>query len=145
LPKTGQIVLRAEVGELERLRGWLEELSRSFQLPERVMFQLDLCLTEWVTNVIDYAYPAGQAPDDAIVLELVRETAAVLVQIADHGVPFDPVAYVPKAAAQTLEEADAGGRGLLLVRKFATHLHYRREQGSNRFSLRFSAPPDGVC
>jgi sigma-B regulation protein RsbU (phosphoserine phosphatase) len=109
------------------------------------MFQLDLCLTEWVTNVIDYAYPAGQAPDDAIVVQLVRETADVLVQIADRGIPFDPVAYVPKAAAQTLEEADAGGRGLLLVRKFATHLHYDREQGCNRFSLRFSAPPDRVC
>jgi anti-sigma regulatory factor (Ser/Thr protein kinase) len=145
LPKTGRIVLRAETGELERLHSWLEELCRSFQLSERVSFQLDLCLTELVTNVINYAYPAGEVPDDAIVVQLLRETADVLVLIVDRGIPFDPVTYVPKAAAQTLEEAEPGGRGLLLVRKFAAQLQYHREQGCNRLSLRFSAPLDAVC
>jgi anti-sigma regulatory factor (Ser/Thr protein kinase) len=139
LPKTEQIALHAELGELERLHNWLEAVCQTHQLSERVSFQLDLCLTELVTNVIHYAYPPGRAPDEAVLVQLVHTAREVLVEMTDRGVEFDPVAYVPKAPAATLEEAEVGGRGLLLVHRFASRLRYRREDGCNRLSFIFPA------
>jgi anti-sigma regulatory factor (Ser/Thr protein kinase) len=145
LSKSAEITLRAEIGELERLQSWLESLRGLYQLPDRVAFQLDLCLTELVTNVINYGYPAGQPPVDAVAVRLTRHCADLRIEISDRGIEFDPVAYVPRAAARSLEEARAGGRGLLLVRKFATQLQHRRVQGTNRLSFIIPAPPDAVC
>lgn len=145
MPKSAQLALRAATGELERLHSWLESFNEIYGLSARVSFHLDLCVTELVTNVINYAYPAAPAPEEAITVRLVRNPADVLVEITDQGIGFDPVAYVPRALAHSIEEAQEGGRGLVLVRKFATQLQYRREQGCNRFSFILPAPPEAVC
>jgi anti-sigma regulatory factor (Ser/Thr protein kinase) len=137
--------LCAAVGELERLRAWLERVCESYQLPEQISFQLDLCLTELVTNVISYAYPTGaQVPEDAVAVRLVRKAGEVSVEITDRGVEFDPVTYVPDAPARSLDDARIGGRGLLLVHKFAAQLRYRREQDRNRLTLSFPTPAHTV-
>jgi anti-sigma regulatory factor (Ser/Thr protein kinase) len=136
---SAQLALRAEIGELTRLHHWLESLCEQHQLPERLTFQLDLCLTELVTNVISYAYP-GAATEQAVAVQFLRNPAGVVLEIVDHGVEFDPLTYTPKPQPHTLEEASPGGRGLLLVRQFAGELQYRREQGQNRLVLIFPAP-----
>lgn len=145
MAKSVRLTLRAATGELERLQSWLESLRDSYQLSDQVAFQLDLCLTELVTNVINYAYPVASAPEEAVAVQLTRNPANLLVEVTDQGVGFDPVAYVPRPCAQSLEEAEAGGRGLLLVRKFATQLQYRREQGCNRLSFILPAPAGAIC
>jgi anti-sigma regulatory factor (Ser/Thr protein kinase) len=145
LPKSAQLVLRAATGELERLHSWLVSFNALYGLSARVSFHLELCVTESVTNVIDYAYRAAPAPEEAITVRLVRNPADVSVEITDQGIGFDPVAYVPGPPAQRIEEAREGGRGLSLVRKFATQLQYRREQGCNIFSFVLPAPPEAVC
>jgi anti-sigma regulatory factor (Ser/Thr protein kinase) len=146
LHKTEQIALRAALGELERLQGWLEAICQSYQLDERVSFQLDLCLTELVTNVISYAYPAGAPEDNAVLVLLTRDPAdvAVTVAIIDQGIEFNPLAYVPAAPAHTLEAAQIGGRGLLLVRKFAKQLQYQRGPDTNRLSFTIPTPGSAV-
>jgi serine/threonine-protein kinase RsbW len=142
---SAQLALRAESSELDRLHHWIESLCELHQLPARLAFQLDLCLTELVTNVISYAYPETPAPEEAVAVQFVRNPADVVVEIVDRGVEFDPLAYVPPPQARNLEEAQIGGRGLLLVRQFAGQLHYRREQGRNRLVLIFPAPQRTLC
>jgi sigma-B regulation protein RsbU (phosphoserine phosphatase) len=144
LAKSARLTLRATTGELERLRSWLESLGESYQLSDQVMFRLDLCLTELVTNVINYAYPVAPAPEEAVEVRLTRNPANLLVEITDQGVGFDPVAYVPRPCAPSLEEAETGGRGLLLVRKFATQLRYRRDQECNELSFILPAWPEAL-
>jgi anti-sigma regulatory factor (Ser/Thr protein kinase) len=137
---SAQLALRAEISELARLHRWLEGLCELHQLPARLAFQLDLCLTELVTNVINYGYPETAAPEEAVAVRFARNPAEVVVEIVDRGVEFDPLGYVPPPKPRTLDEASTGGRGLLLVRQFAGQLRYRREQGQNRLVLIFPAP-----
>jgi anti-sigma regulatory factor (Ser/Thr protein kinase) len=137
---SSQLTLRAQPSELGRLNSWIQGLCELHQLPERVSFQLDLCATELVTNVISYAYPQGQAPQEAVALRFERNPAEVLLELVDWGVEFDPLAYVPAPPPRTLEEASIGGRGLLLVRRLAGQLLYSREPGCNRLVLIFPAP-----
>jgi serine/threonine-protein kinase RsbW len=141
---SAQLVLRAELSELTRLHRWLEAICELHQLPARLSFQLDLCLTEWVTNVIRYGYPGTSAPEEAVAVQFARRPAEVILEVVDQGIEFDPVAYIPPPQPQTLDEAEVGGRGLLLVRRFTGQLHYRREQGRNRLVLIFPAPQCGL-
>ena len=137
---SAKLALRAELSELDGLHRWLEALCESHQLPARLAFQLDLCLTELVTNVVNYGYPGTTSPEEAVAVRFARNPTEVVVEIEDQGIEFNPVAYQPAPQPRTLDEAPAGGRGLLLVRQFAGRLHYRREHGHNLLVLIFPAP-----
>jgi anti-sigma regulatory factor (Ser/Thr protein kinase) len=50
----------------------------------------------------------------------------------DDGLAFDPTAAALPAPARSLEEAPDGGRGLLLLHRFANGLDYRRDGPLNR-------------
>jgi serine/threonine-protein kinase RsbW len=140
LEPSPQIVLRAEVNELDRLSRWIASLSELHHLPARVAFQLDLCLSELVTNVISYAYPGTPRPVDAVAVRFTRRGSEVVVEIVDRGVAFDPSAYVPAPLPKSLEEGGVGGRGLRLVRQYAGALHYQRDGEFNRLELVFPLP-----
>jgi anti-sigma regulatory factor (Ser/Thr protein kinase) len=134
------IILRADLGELARLADWIRGLSERHELSAQVAFHLDFCLTELVTNVINYAYPGGAAPADAVAVRFLRAPTEVVLEIEDHGVAFDPLAHAPGPLPTSLEDAQVGGLGLLLVRKFAGELRYRREGERNFLRLAFPAP-----
>jgi len=134
------IRLRAEISELERLHSWIVSLCEHHALPERVVFPLDVCLTELVTNIISYAYPGDRPSGAAVSVRFALHWPEVIVEIEDHGVPFDPLAYVPAALPRSLEDSQIGGRGLLLVRKFAAEMHYLRDGPLNRLRLVFPLP-----
>lgn len=61
------------------------------------------------------------------------------LRFADDGVPFDPVASPDAPRAQRLEQEIDGGRGLLLLRRFASALAYERSDGENRLSVTLAA------
>ncbi|HKT72526.1 MAG TPA: ATP-binding protein [Steroidobacteraceae bacterium] len=140
LEPSEHIALRAEVSELERLNRWVERLCEYHELPERVALQLDICLTEVVTNIISYAYPETTRSMSAVAVRFALRRPEVAVEIEDHGVPFDPLAYIPAQPASTLEDSQVGGHGLRLVRKFAGEMRYRRDGSLNRLRLTFALP-----
>jgi anti-sigma regulatory factor (Ser/Thr protein kinase) len=137
---SSQIDLRATLDELERLSRWIGGLAEMHHLPQRLAFQLDLCLTEIVTNVICHAYTQAPAPADAVAVRFVRQSSQVVLQIEDRGVAFDPVSHVLPELPSSLAEASTGGWGLRLVRKFAETLHYQRDGELNRLTMVFPAP-----
>jgi anti-sigma regulatory factor (Ser/Thr protein kinase) len=132
-----QIVLRAELAELDRLHTWLEGHCESHRLSYRLSFQLDLCVTELVTNVISYGYPGQPAPEEVIAVHFAATPTHVVLEIIDQGVAFDPLAQPAPELARSLDEAKIGGLGLPLVRKNVEEIAYRREHGSNRLRLSF--------
>lgn len=135
---TSRIILQARVQELERLGRWLAEVSESHHLPPRLASRVDLCLTEIVTNTIVHGYAQRAAPEDAIIVTFARRGEQVVCHIEDHGIAFDPLAHAPAPLATSLDDAPVGGNGLRLVRKFADHLDYRRDGGTNTLTLSIS-------
>jgi serine/threonine-protein kinase RsbW len=133
-----QIVLKAQVQELERLSRWLAELSEAHHLSPQVAAHLDLCLTEIVTNCIIHGYSRVAAPTDAVFVSFARQSAQVVCCIEDRGVAFDPPAHAFAPLPTSLENAQVGGSGLRLVRRFADQLDYRREGGINHLTIVFS-------
>jgi anti-sigma regulatory factor (Ser/Thr protein kinase) len=134
LPES-RLVLHSEFAELDRLAGWIEGWTQRSALSPDVSFAMALCLEEAVANVIMY----GGAEDDRleITVEVERSAGTSILRIEDNGRQFDPTKVPSPPVAASLEEAKVGNVGVHLMRNFATGMHYERQDGRNRLTLRF--------
>jgi anti-sigma regulatory factor (Ser/Thr protein kinase) len=59
--------------------------------------------------------------------------------VTDRCIPFDP-AVAPSPETPGAGRIHAGGRGLRLMRAFASELTYRTSAGHNELTMRFRSP-----
>jgi anti-sigma regulatory factor (Ser/Thr protein kinase) len=112
---------------------WVEAVCRAWTIDGRTLFAARLCVSELATNTIEHGVPA--AANDTIEVTLSRRGDGVGITLADSRAPFDPTAAPPRTLPTSLEEAEIGGRGILLVRAYAPDLAYRHEGSRNHLSL----------
>ncbi len=138
MPET--LVLQAEMAELGQVGHWVDGVVERLDLPQSMSFAIQLCFEEAVSNIVRHGFvglegEAGLNKDVRLALKC--ENGAVTATIEDHGVAFNPLAVAAPAAATTISEAVIGGLGIHLIRQFAQHLAYERQDGMNRLTLRF--------
>ncbi len=110
-----------------------EALDRE-QLDGAPRYNLEVVFEEIVSNIINYGAADGREPDVCVVLE--TRADEIVLTIDDDGVPFDSSTYTAPPPTRSLEETRLGGFGLILVRRAASSLNYRRtEQGRNRLTV----------
>lgn len=130
--------LRLEFGAspagLSEVQPALREYLEAAGIAGAIMDRAELLVEEVVMNVFMHGF---DDPGDATV-ELrasVGGQSCTLV-FEDAGRPFDPTAAALPSTPATLEEAEIGGLGLVLLRKLATGLSYERlADGRNRLRL----------
>jgi anti-sigma regulatory factor (Ser/Thr protein kinase) len=127
------LVLENRLEELSRMERWLGDLSREWQLSDRVAFAIDLVMNEAVTNLISYAYSDDQTHE--IVLTLTNGEEAVVVEIFDDARPFNPFEAPVRPRTPDLESAPIGGLGLSLIKSYGDDHEYGRVADRNRLSL----------
>lgn len=135
---TDRLVITNSIDELPRMNAWLLDCAAALELPASLAFNLDVCLTEAVFNIISYAYDDAQPHD--IILELSKTDIGARVVIHDDGRPFNVLAAPLPAVATTLEDARIGGLGIPLIRKMA-NCHYQRINGRNVLTLELQHNP----
>ena len=129
--------LPARIDILEPCRRAVRDFLAPHGVGPQATYKIELVLEETLVNIISYAYaePRGHTID----LSVEVEPAQVVIVFEDDGVEFDPRAPqhlgAAPAAAVTIDSAPIGGRGLLLVRKAARLLDYRRAAGRNRLTV----------
>lgn len=128
-----ELVIPNEFSALRQMTDWLDATIRALHIPERLIFDFDLCANEAVTNVISYAYP--QNGSHRIALRLYRDDERVCLEIADDGVPFNPLERPPREQPDSIEEAEIGGLGVDLIRSFMKECRYARRDGLNVLTL----------
>lgn len=115
----------------------LEYITGSFEeagCPPRALMQLEVSAEEIFVNIAHYGYPEGTGGKAKITLSLAEGPAAV-VEFADHGVAFDPLAKPDADITLSAEERRIGGLGILMVKKAMDNVSYRREDGMNILTL----------
>ena len=55
-----EIKIKNQVGELEKVNAFIEEIGEELQLDMELLMNLNLVMEEMVSNVIFYAYPEGK-------------------------------------------------------------------------------------
>ena len=90
---------------------------------EKARYVFRLICDEFLENIASYAYTSGNGP----VYAAADARDGLRVILMDKGVPFTPLtdAKVPDVTLP-LEEREVGGCGILISRKFAKRLEYRR-------------------
>ena len=104
---------------------------RATPLPQEVLGDLKLALTEACTNSVRHAYADGDGT-----VEIVYELHAdrLVVEVADEGEGFEPPSD-PSAALQSDDLSEEGGLGIAIIEAVADEFEIReRDRGS---ALRF--------
>jgi len=102
-------------------------------LSPRTVYAIELILEETFMNAMLHGF--ADATPHRVDLRVETRPDAVVMHFEDDGVEFDPTRSREPRLGQSLEEATPGGRGVVLVRRFARAVRYRREQGRNMLSI----------
>ena len=123
-----RVPARAEYIALARLA--LSGLADIIALPDELLADLKLALTEAVSNSVRHAYADG-AGFVSIVYELTGESLAV--EVVDDGKGFDPERPPPLEG----EELTEGGLGIAIIRTIADEFELDSQPGVRGSRLRF--------
>ena len=123
-----RVPARAEYVALARLA--LSGLADIVALPEELLADLKLALTEAVSNSVRHAYADG-AGFVSIAYEL--GSSALAVEVVDDGKGFDP----ERPPALEGEELTEGGLGIAIIRTIADEFELHSQPGVRGSRLRF--------
>jgi anti-sigma regulatory factor (Ser/Thr protein kinase) len=136
-PQSGEVEealsISAEACEFARASAWLESICNARDVPVDERYKLDICMNEALANVISHGGPAAIENPILLTLTMTGSRASGVASLALHatGVPFDPTLHQTRPAPQTLEEAEPGGLGVLMMRANADHIAYERRGDLN--------------
>jgi anti-sigma regulatory factor (Ser/Thr protein kinase) len=126
--------VRSDLCELQRADEFVTEFGAAHQLAGCVVFDLNLCLEEVLTNVIRHGCTDGR--EHWIDLRLTLDGTMLTVEVEDDGCPFNPLERPEPDCTRPPEERPIGGLGIHLVRKLTDGLEYRCERGKNVLVLK---------
>ena len=132
---TATLTISPDLDEVVRAAEWAEGFAAGESLPPSVLFAIQLCLEEALSNVVRHGGAGG-----GIHLMLERHGESVFAIIEDRGEAFDPSNAPAPPPAASLEDVAVGGQGIHLMHTFAQQMDYRRLDGVNRLILRFDLP-----
>ncbi|MCX6693287.1 MAG: ATP-binding protein [Methanomicrobiales archaeon] len=131
------ITVRADLADLDEVITFVEEVLNGEGVPERIVFDVALATDEAVTNVMNYAYPAG---DGSLTVTCELRDAVITISVRDNGSPFNPLATPLPDITSNLEDRQVGGLGVHLIRQLMNEVAYRRDGDENILSMRKQIP-----
>ena len=130
------LTLKNKSDELNKLNVWINNnITTLFKLSENVVFKIDLTLTELIANIISYGYPNQCESEINIKCQCLN--GIVKIEVEDTGIPFNPLEIPDIILPKSLEEADIGGLGIFMIRKYIDESSYQREDNKNIFTIQF--------
>ena len=121
---------------LESLPQFLEFLSLSAQemgFDRKEINRIELAVEEAIVNIVRYAY--GEESGKINVICRSEHNDALLVEIIDSGMPFNPLDAIKPDLDADIEDRLIGGLGIYLTEKLVDNIHYRREGNKNILTL----------
>ena len=124
----------ARLKEIDRVREFLQEAIAGLPLDEQDRLKVELALHEICVNIARYAYPRGRKGDMAV--RIWREGEALVIEVRDTGIPFNPVRKKNPDLAVKLRRGVPGGLGVYFFKTLMDGLSYRRAGGQNILTVR---------
>ncbi len=138
---------RAFVGTMEGISAaahWVDTIAADQQLPEQILFALQVCLEELLTNIVRHGGTESSGdlsvvPIPPLNVEISISTGAqrVSMTVEDDGKPFDVVNAPAHRIDQPLSAIEPGGLGIQLIRNFASSIKYEQAGLGNRVVVEF--------
>jgi serine/threonine-protein kinase RsbW len=123
---------------------WVDTIAVDQQFPDQLVFALQICLEELLTNIVRHGGPESggdlkEVPIPPLNVEISISTTAqrVTMIVEDNGKPFDVVNAPAHRIDQPLDEVQPGGLGIQLIRNFASTIAYEQAGLGNRVIVEF--------
>jgi anti-sigma regulatory factor (Ser/Thr protein kinase) len=117
------------VNELELLCAEINDLAQNGNFSEQLIFCLNVCMEEMLTNIIKYAYDDEDKHEIEVRLEIANEI--ITLTIIDDGHEFNPLkAEIPNVDSD-IKHREVGGIGIFLTCKMANKVIYTRKDDKN--------------
>lgn len=134
-PPSLLIPMAADKPSLEIARLQARQFLENNGVDEHALAGVELVLEEAITNVIRYGYEGLPPAERWIEIDLQVDLDEVQVLVVDDAKAFDPLDEGGLLLPDTLDDAQVGGLGLLMIRNTASRLSYERREGKNRLSI----------
>ena len=129
-----ELKLKNQVGELERVNRFIEEIGNELGLSMELRMDLNLVMEEMVSNVIFYAYPKDV--EGEIELEAEYDGNELCFVQSDSGKEFDPTQKEDANPDINPAEREIGGMGIYIVKNIMNEVSYQRLEGKNLLTMR---------
>ena len=143
-PNTWRKAFIGTIDGISAAAQWVDTIAADQQFPEQLVFALQICLEELLTNIVRHCGPesAGdlsEVPVPPLNVEISISTSAQCVSmiVEDNGKPFDIVNAPAHRIDQPLDEVQPGGLGIQLIRNFASSVAYEKAGLGNRVIVEF--------
>ena len=143
-PNTWRKAFIGTIDDISAAAHWVNTIAADQKFPEQLVFALQICLEELLTNVVRHggAKSSGDLSEvmkPPVNVEITISTSAqgVSMTIEDDGKPFDVVNAPAHRIDQPLDEVQPGGLGIQLIRNFASSIAYEQAGLGNRIVVEF--------
>jgi anti-sigma regulatory factor (Ser/Thr protein kinase) len=132
-----ELAIRAVADDVRPASDWLAQSCEAHGVPDTQILRLDLCLNEALANVIAHGGEQALANPVRLRLNVTCDglTHQAIVTVCDSGPPFDTTSVQPGALPLTLDDAEPGGLGLLMIRNLSDSLSYWYDEGHNELAF----------
>ena len=133
--------LQATAEEVMRAVRTLQEFAQAQGVPEATIFGLALALEECGSNIVNHAFQRDARQSFQVCIE--HTGGSLVIELRDRGPAFDPT-LAPARKPDADSDAEPGGWGIQIVRRYTDEIHYAREGNENvlRLIKRFSLSAD---
>lgn len=128
----------AEWDQVPAVTAWVSSHAAAAGMPPDRLLWVELAVEEMFSNLCRHV-PAGTLEE--VQVRLLADEDSFSVELADQGPAFDPLAAPQPDLTAPLESRSPGGLGLMLTRKVAREMRYRREADRNIVTLEFALNP----
>ena len=129
-----EIKLKNQVGELEHVAVFIEEICEELGLGMELQMNLNLVMEEMVSNVIFYAYPEGTDAEIGLMAEY--DGKELTFVLSDRGREFDPTLKEDADIDVNPIDREIGGMGIWIVKNIMNQVTYQRLEGKNLLTMK---------
>lgn len=130
-----ELILDAIAENIPVVTAWVDKQLEQIECPMKVQMQIDIAIDELFSNIAFYAYKP-QTGSATVRLEVLENPKAVLITFIDQGIPYDPLAKEDPNTKLSVEEREAGGLGILMVKKTMDEVFYEYKDGQNILTIK---------
>jgi anti-sigma regulatory factor (Ser/Thr protein kinase) len=139
-------IFKGAMPEIATAAHWIESLAADLDLPGRLVFDMQVCLEELMSNIVRHGGVHSSSTsylpqaDPALLISITVNVLAdrIILAVEDNGRPFNVAQASARLVDRPLEEAQPGGLGIHLIKSFANNLEYRRTEKGNRVTIEFT-------
>jgi serine/threonine-protein kinase RsbW len=132
--ETRKLIIKNKIDQITRIQVFLEQLGTEWHLGPNLIFELNLVLEEYTSNLIFYGY-TDEAKHE-ILIEISKEEGILTLLVFDDGTEFNILEVRDNEDIETpVEERKIGGLGIHFIKSLTDHLEYSSDGKLNRLLM----------